>query len=161
MLDTFPNDVEGWAELTDLYLSQGMLSQAAFCLEELILLQPFSHYVHAQYAEVLWALGKEATALKYWSRSVELCSDFLRGWFGVKNVESLLFIANTQATKKALANMQNGNKKELVIPGDEAEKVPSAEILKKLDLLSTAKLMELKSKGTSGEQKAIKALIET
>jgi ER membrane protein complex subunit 2 len=86
LLDTFPNDIEGWAELSDLYVSQGMLSQAAFCLEELILLQPFSHYVHVQYAEILWLLGKEASALKHWSRSVELCGDFLRGWFGVKTV---------------------------------------------------------------------------
>jgi len=86
LLDTFPNDVEAWAELADLYLSQDMLSQASFCLEELILLQPFSHYVHVQYAEVLYLLGKEATALKHWCRSVELCPDFLRGWYGVKTV---------------------------------------------------------------------------
>jgi ER membrane protein complex subunit 2 len=88
LLDTFPNDKESWAELTELYISQDMLSQAAFCLEELILLQPFSHYVHAQYAEVLFVLGKEGSALKYWSRSVELCGDFLRGWFGIKTVHS-------------------------------------------------------------------------
>src|SRR6266516_5585685 len=88
LLDTFPNDVEGWAELTELYLSQDMYSQASFCLEELILLQPYSHYIHAQYAQVLWVLGKEASALKYWSRSVELCGEFLRGWFGIKTVLS-------------------------------------------------------------------------
>lgn len=88
LLDTFPNDIEGWAELADLYISQDMLSQASFCLEELLLLQPFSYYVHAQYAEICWLLRKEATALKYWCRSVELCGDFLRGWFGVKTVTS-------------------------------------------------------------------------
>jgi tetratricopeptide (TPR) repeat protein len=88
LLDTFPNDIEGWAELADLYISQDMLSQASFCLEELLLLQPFSYYVHAQYAEICWLLKKEATALKYWCRSVELCGDFLRGWFGVKTVSS-------------------------------------------------------------------------
>jgi tetratricopeptide (TPR) repeat protein len=86
LLDTFPNDTEAWAELADLYLSQDMLSQAAYCLEELILLQPFSHYMHVQYAEILWLQGKEASALKHWSRSVELCGDFLRGWFGIKTV---------------------------------------------------------------------------
>ena len=91
LLDTFTNDVEGWAELADLYLSQDMLSQAAFCLEEFILLQPFSHHAHAQYAEVVWVQGKEATALKHWSRSVELCGDFLRGWFGVKTVHLLCY----------------------------------------------------------------------
>ena len=88
LLDTFPNDIEGWAELADLYISQDMLSQASFCLEELLLLQPFSYFVHAQYAEICWLLRKEATALKYWCRSVELCGDFLRGWFGVKTVSS-------------------------------------------------------------------------
>jgi len=67
-------------------MSQDMLSQAAFCLEELILLQPFSHYVHAKYAEVLFVMDKEVSALKHWSRSVELCGNFLRGWFGVKTV---------------------------------------------------------------------------
>jgi tetratricopeptide (TPR) repeat protein len=92
LLDTFPNDTEAWAELTDLYSSQDMFSQAAYCLEELILLQPFSHYVHAQYAEILWSLGKEASALKHWSRSVELCGDFLRGWFGVKTVSPVCVI---------------------------------------------------------------------
>lgn len=81
-----------------------MLAQAAFCLEELILLQPNLHYVHAQYAEILWLLGKEASALKYWCRSVELCSDFLRGWFGVKTVPpsiSWLILGDQKDTREA------------------------------------------------------------
>ena len=69
-----------------------MLSQASFCLEELLVLQPFSHYVHAHYAEVCFLLGKAATALKYWCRSVELCGDFVRGWFGLKTVSSLYWV---------------------------------------------------------------------
>src|SRR5579859_845140 len=79
LLDVFPNDIESWAELADLYISQDMYSQAAFCLEELLLLHPFSHYVHAAYGETMWVQGKEASALKHFSRSVELCGDFLRG----------------------------------------------------------------------------------
>lgn len=86
LLDSFPNDTESWAELSDLYISQDMYSQATFCLEELLLLQPNSYFVHAQYAEILWRLGREGTALKYWCRSVELGGDFFRGWFGVKTV---------------------------------------------------------------------------
>jgi ER membrane protein complex subunit 2 len=100
-LDTFPKDVEAWAELTDLYLSQDMLSQAAYCLEELILLQPFSHYVQTQYAEVMWLLGKEGTALKHWCRSIELCSTFLRGWYGVKTVPR----HPTQINRRRQANL--------------------------------------------------------
>ena len=40
MLDASPTDIEAWAELSDLYLSQGMFSQAAFCLEEVLLVAP-------------------------------------------------------------------------------------------------------------------------
>ena len=88
LLDSFPHDAESWAELSDLYISLDMYSQAAFCLEELLLLQPNSYFVHAQYAEIIWALGKEGTALKYWCRSVELCGELFRGWFGLKMVTS-------------------------------------------------------------------------
>jgi len=144
LLDTFTNDVEGWAELADLYLSQDMLSQAAFCLEEYILLQPFSHHAHAQYAEVVWVQGKEATALKHWSRSVELCGDFLRGWFGVKT-----------ATKKILAGTGNGRDR----GQNEEVELPTNETIKKLDLLATARLTELTSLATPAEKVALKALI--
>jgi ER membrane protein complex subunit 2 len=88
LLDSFPTDAEAWAELSDLYLTQDMYSQAAFCLEELLLLQPNSYFVHVQYAEVCWGLGREGTAVKHWCRSVELCGDFYRGWFGLKMVPS-------------------------------------------------------------------------
>jgi tetratricopeptide (TPR) repeat protein len=86
LLDSFPTDAEAWAELSDLYIAQDMYSQSAFCLEELLLLQPNSYFVHAQYAEVCWGLGREGTAVKHWCRSVELCGDFYRGWFGLKMV---------------------------------------------------------------------------
>ena len=35
-----PTDPEAWAELADLYLSQGLYSQAVFALEEVLVLQP-------------------------------------------------------------------------------------------------------------------------
>jgi len=143
LLDTFPNDTEAWAELAELYLSQDMLLQTAYCLEELILLQPFLHYVHAQYAEILWLLEKEASALKHWSRSVELCSDFMRGWFGVKT-----------ATKKILGGPVNSNRGR----GEEVE-LPAVEIIRKLDLLATARLSELSILATPAEKSAVKLLI--
>ena len=33
-------DAEAWAELSDLYFSQGLYSQAIFALEEVLVLQP-------------------------------------------------------------------------------------------------------------------------
>lgn len=39
-LETSPTDAEAWVELSDLYQSQGMSSQAIFCLEEALLNVP-------------------------------------------------------------------------------------------------------------------------
>lgn len=41
-LEAFPTDGEAWSELASLYQSQGMGSQAIFCLEESLLIAPNS-----------------------------------------------------------------------------------------------------------------------
>jgi len=41
-LDSSPTDAEAWAELSDLYLSEGMYQQAMFALEEVLLITPFA-----------------------------------------------------------------------------------------------------------------------
>jgi tetratricopeptide (TPR) repeat protein len=40
LLKVSPTDAEAWAELADMYLGQGMLDQAIFSLEEVLLVQP-------------------------------------------------------------------------------------------------------------------------
>lgn len=40
LLDFSPTDAESWAELSDLYFSQGLYAQAIFALEEVVVLQP-------------------------------------------------------------------------------------------------------------------------
>lgn len=42
LLEAVPTDAEAWCELADLYQSQGMSSQAIFCLEESLLITPNS-----------------------------------------------------------------------------------------------------------------------
>ncbi len=39
-LESSPTDAEAWAELSDLYQSQGMSTQAIFSLEEALLIVP-------------------------------------------------------------------------------------------------------------------------
>lgn len=39
-LDTSPTDGEAWAELADLYVSQGLYQQGIFALEEVLLIAP-------------------------------------------------------------------------------------------------------------------------
>ncbi|KAJ2789271.1 tetratricopeptide repeat domain-containing protein, partial [Coemansia linderi] len=81
-LDTHGNDFEAWIELSHLYLAQHMYSQAAFCLEEVILLQPANHFFHLQYAELQYTMGNLDLALKEYLRVVELSTDNVRGFYG-------------------------------------------------------------------------------
>jgi ER membrane protein complex subunit 2 len=39
-VEVSPTDAEAWAELSDLYVSQGMYPQAIFALEEVLLITP-------------------------------------------------------------------------------------------------------------------------
>lgn len=39
-IDASPTDAEAWAELSDLYVSQGMYPQGIFALEEVLLITP-------------------------------------------------------------------------------------------------------------------------
>jgi tetratricopeptide (TPR) repeat protein len=113
-LDSSPTDAEAWAELADLYVSQGMYQQGVFALEEVLLVAPNAwnvsivvmHFarqmfwqlwlqMHARLGEVLYmaASANEAAADKYlaesmrrFCRSIELCDDYLRGYYGLKLV---------------------------------------------------------------------------
>lgn len=113
LLDFNPTDAESWAEIADLYLSQGLYSQAIFALEEVLVLTPnawnvsdarISHLIslgadqyqmHARMGEVLYMAASAsdgssqqqlAESVKRFSRSIELCDDYLRGYYGLKLV---------------------------------------------------------------------------
>lgn len=51
-LDNFAQDSEGWVELSNLYLKENQFQQAAYCMEEIVLLNPLNHIFHLKYAEV-------------------------------------------------------------------------------------------------------------
>lgn len=95
-LEAFPTDVEAWCELADLYESQGLGSQAVYCLEEALLTIPNAWNIHARLGELEYmnalASGETsetaqkslAQAVQRFSRSIELCDDYLRGYYGLK-----------------------------------------------------------------------------
>ncbi|BFZ62774.1 Inositol phosphatase SIW14 [Saitoella coloradoensis] len=83
LLDSVPNDSEAWSELADLYIQLEMHQQAAFCLEELLVLNPHAHTVAARYAELALRMGDYNLALKQFCRAVELCDGYERGLMGI------------------------------------------------------------------------------
>ncbi|KAF9987910.1 ER membrane complex subunit 2 [Modicella reniformis] len=126
-LDINYTDFEGWLHLADLYLEELMYSQAAFCMEEVIMLQPQNHIFHLKYAEILYAQENIGLALKQFCRVVELCKDHVRGLYGIKLCASRL--------------LKDGPLKET--------SVTSQEDLKAMDLLATERLLQVYGSGNA------------
>jgi len=100
LVEVSPTDAEAWAELADIYLAQSLFEQAVYCLEEVLLLAPNAWNIHAKLGEVIYLssgnMEGEANQLKALSesmrrfcRSIELCDDYLRGYYGLKLVRIL------------------------------------------------------------------------
>jgi ER membrane protein complex subunit 2 len=129
-LDAFPTDVEAWCELADLYQTQGLGTQAVFCLEEALLSVPNAWNLHARLGELEYmnaaTAGESseagqaalAQAVQRFSRSIELCDDYLRGYYGLKLAVGKLLQTVSQAKAAPF----------------------SQEKLKKLDQVASAKL---------------------
>lgn len=124
-INFFPSDAEAWCELADLYLSEGLYTQAIFCVEEALLIVPNAWNVHARLGELNYLAsqsGQEAVAanekylteaIKRFARSVELCQDFLRGYYGLKLATEKLAAIPASKGPDALApeSVQELNKK--------------------------------------------------
>lgn len=95
-LGIFPSDAEAWIELSELYQEQGLTSQAIFCVEEALLIAPNAWNLHARVGELNYLASQASqesntSASKYlneaarrFARSVELCEDYIRGYYGLK-----------------------------------------------------------------------------
>ncbi|KAJ2548870.1 tetratricopeptide repeat domain-containing protein [Coemansia sp. RSA 1933] len=142
-LDTHGNDFEAWLELTHLYLDQNMYAQAAFCTEEVILQQPANHYFHLCYAEISYTMGNLAVALKEYLRVVELSTDNVRGFYGVKlTADRILDISSSRASGKSKsAGIENA---------------PQKATLERLAQLATERLVAI----YSGSSDAMKKTLE-
>ncbi|KAJ3105823.1 AAA ATPase [Phlyctochytrium planicorne] len=88
--DNYAQDVEAWSQLASYYLAQCMFQQAAYCLEEVMLLKPANHLVQIQYADLMTTSGKEDLALKYYCSALELCKDNVRALYGIRLVTASL-----------------------------------------------------------------------
>ncbi|KAF9900119.1 ER membrane complex subunit 2 [Linnemannia zychae] len=120
-LDINYTDFEGWLQLADLYLEELLYGQAAYCMEEVLMLQPQNHIFHLKYAEILYTQDSIQLALKQFCRVVELCKDHVRGLYGIKLCASRLLKA--APSKDAAAT--------------------SHEDLEAMDLLATERLIAL------------------
>ncbi|KAI1261250.1 tetratricopeptide [Xylariaceae sp. FL1019] len=145
LLDVSPTDAEAWAELADVYLSQGLYSQAIFAQEEVLVLQPNAWNIHARLGEMLLMASKTsdgpkrlAEAVKRFCRSIELCDNYLRGYYGLKL--ATLRLLNESSSKMAKQ-----------MESDEWS-LPDSRTLQKLDEFATDKLAEIVRRNAAGER---------
>jgi tetratricopeptide (TPR) repeat protein len=152
LLDVSPTDPEAWAELADLYIGQGLLDQAVFALEEVLLIQPNAWNIHTTLAEVLYQSSQNLTnpsnlskvlaeSMRRYLRSIELCENYLRGYYGLKLVTAKLLPIIPEAAK---SSSRDAPYSDLALPTEGT--------VQALHELATAKLGEIVRRGTAGEK---------
>ncbi|KAL8852417.1 MAG: hypothetical protein Q9221_002723 [Calogaya cf. arnoldii] len=149
LLEASPTDIESWAELCELYVSQGLHQQAEFCLEEILLSTPNAWNIQARLGEILYTsapatpdqLGSLAESVRRFCRSIELCNGYVRGYYGLKLASDRLLglLGNSDQADSQVSN--SGRKHELP--------VPSVEVLQKLSERATSMLAEIARNASS------------
>jgi len=96
LLDTFYSDVDGWAELAEIYFLCHQYAYALQALSHSLLLAPQNPFYVLQYAEIAYAAGDLPLAVKMYLVAVDMTDDedapiesiptdvTLRAWYGVK-----------------------------------------------------------------------------
>ncbi len=88
-LETYQADSEGWKALAALYAEAGLYKQTSYCLEEVILCNPFSYVSYLAYAESLYTVGATVNNLldarKYYCQSstMKKSPENIRALFGL------------------------------------------------------------------------------
>ncbi|KAG8623771.1 hypothetical protein KVT40_008747 [Elsinoe batatas] len=151
ILDVSPVDAEAWAELGDTYAEIGEWAKAVYAWEEVLLVMANAWNVHARLGEIewLWAQSVEANgektrlvsqSLRRYCRAIELCDDYLRGYYGLKLTSGKL-LELLPKTQKSSGGFD--------VPGDLAP--PPIPAVESLNELATSKLGEMVRRGAAKE----------
>ncbi|KAI9705742.1 MAG: hypothetical protein M1820_004990 [Bogoriella megaspora] len=155
LLEMSPTDAEAWSELADIYATQGQYSQAIFSLEEVLLLMPNAWSVHARLGEAHYvstannssndgnALKSLSESMRRFCRSIELCENYLRGYYGLKLTTTKLLQVYPKGSRPSQANSDPA-------AGDSAP--PTLQSIQKLNQLATSKLAEIVRRGSANEK---------
>ena len=93
-------DQEAWSELCDLYLTEHDYTKAAFCAEELLLINPHSHLNHERYASIRYSQGDYDKARTYYFSALKLNPANIRALYGI-------ILTSTNLSIKSSTNSKN------------------------------------------------------
>ncbi|GFO13921.1 ER membrane protein complex subunit 2 [Plakobranchus ocellatus] len=108
-LKSFMTDSEAWNELCDLYLSQHDYTNAAFCLEELLMSNPHNHLFHQKYAEIRYTQGGNENmelARSYFAQAVKLNPNNVRALNGLFLSASTLAVTSSKGARDKQLNLK-------------------------------------------------------
>jgi hypothetical protein len=119
--------------------------------------------IHARLGEVLFMAGSTgdssadkylAEALRRFCRSIELCDDYLRGYYGLKmvctssNGSSYICPDKSQTSNKLLTTLPQASRQS---KSDSGLPLPDIKTVERLNETATAKLSEIVRRNSSGE----------
>ncbi|KAB8337205.1 hypothetical protein FH972_021507 [Carpinus fangiana] len=148
LLDVSPTDAEAWSELSSLYLEQGLHQQAIYAQEEVLLITPNAWNMHARLGEIVYIasiagpqLAGLVRSMRSYCRSIELCDDYLRGFYGLKLVTTKI-IELLSKSGAAVAKQAD----------DEDLPLPTLSTVQSLNEVATAKLGEIVRKYSTSQK---------
>ncbi|CAF0783739.1 unnamed protein product [Didymodactylos carnosus] len=108
-LQLYQTDVEAWSELCELYLIEHDYAKAAFCAEELLLINPHNHLNHERYASIRYSQGLYEVARSYYFSAYKINSSNIRTLYGILLTSMNLMNRNlnTTSTTSALNRDEN------------------------------------------------------
>jgi tetratricopeptide (TPR) repeat protein len=106
-LELYQADQEAWSELCDLYLSEHDYIKAAFCAEELLLINPHNHLNHERYASIRYSQGDYEKARTYYFSTLKIAPANIRALYGILLTSTNLAIKTTTTSKTQNSNENN------------------------------------------------------
>jgi hypothetical protein len=90
-----------------------MLKQAAFAIEEVLMLKPTNHLYLLEYADLVSELGDLDLASKNYCAALEIC-DCVHGWYGVFHTTKVKKLKDL-ATKRLLMAVKAEKQSEYLV----------------------------------------------
>jgi len=103
-LELYQTDIEAWSELCELYLNEHEYTKAAFCAEELLLINPHNHLNHERYASIRYSQGQYELARSYYFSSFKINPNNLRSIYGILLTSLNLMNKSTTGTSSLREN---------------------------------------------------------
>ena len=102
-------DHEAWSELCDLYLIEHDYTKAAFCAEELLLINPHNHLNHERYASIRYSQGDYDKARTYYFSALKINPANIRALYGIMLTAINLSIKTSSSSNPKAQNLNENN----------------------------------------------------